>query len=855
MEPTPPPMPLRKSHLYSSLWQSCDQLRGGMDASQYKDYVLTLLFMKYVSDKYAGSDDFADITVPPGGSFTDMVALKGTKEIGDGINQVIGKLTKANEYLLRDVIRQADFLDESKLGKGQEMQDRLTELVGIFEGLDFRANRAHGDDLLGDAYEYLMRHFATQSGKSKGQFYTPAEVSRIMAQVIGIAPDTRQDRTVYDPTCGSGSLLIKAADEAPNGLTIYGQEMDVATCTMAQMNMILHGRTTPVIKRGNALAAPQFMEGPGRLKRFDFAVANPPFSTKAWSNGLDPTNDEFRRFEYGQPPAKNGDFAFLLHLIASLNSTGTGAIIMPHGVLFRGNREADIRRNLVKRGLIKGIIGLPANLFYGTGIPACIVVIDKEKAVGRRGIFMIDASKGFQKDGAKNRLRERDIHRIVDIFTKQREVPGYSRMVPLAEIASEANDYNLNIPRYIDSNEPEDLHDLAAHLHGGIPNRDIDALGSFWEVFPGLRELLFSPNGREGYRDARVEADEVRRVVLEHGEFKAYGDRVRRVFDGWRREHAPRLRELAVADSPKDLIRDLSEDLLHRFAGLPLLDRYDVYQCLMDYWDEVMQDDVYLVVTEGWGCGRQIRSAEKGEEPEYSRKKGRKTHKYVGVLIPTSLVIRRFFSEQQAEVDRVESMLSVAAQDTADFEEIHVADDGALNGLEGRNGVTKGNVERRVGDLKSAVLQAYSPGTPEFNRAKAIAKTKFGTRPWEPGLLDEEGLFAELDVLHEWLQYTVAESGLRNELKLRTDRLYEQVEVRYQRLTESEIQTLVVDDKWIASVERAIGREVQHLTGGLVDRVRVLEERYVKPLPELSHQVEEYGARVEGHLKQMGLSV
>ena len=297
-------MALRKSHLYSSLWQSCDQLRGGMDASQYKDYILTLLFMKYVSDKYAGTDvRYADIEVPPGGSFADMVALKGTKEIGDGINVAIRKLADANDYLLKGVIDQADFNDESKLGKGKEMQDRLSKLVGIFEGLDFRANRAHGDDLLGDAYEYLMRHFATQSGKSKGQFYTPAEVSRIMAQVIGIGADTELAHTVYDPTCGSGSLLIKAADEAPEGLSIYGQEKDVATWTMARMNMILHGRVAAEIKRDNTLAAPQFTEGPGRLKRFDFAVANPPFSDKAWTNGLDPANDEFRRFEYGEPPA------------------------------------------------------------------------------------------------------------------------------------------------------------------------------------------------------------------------------------------------------------------------------------------------------------------------------------------------------------------------------------------------------------------------------------------------------------------------------------------------------------------------------------------------------------------------
>ena len=406
----------------------------------------------------------------------------GTKEIGDGIKKVIGKLADANGYLLKGVIDEADLNDESRLGKGKEMQDRLSKLVGIFEGLDFRANRAHGDDLLGDAYEYLMRHFATQSGKSKGQFYTPAEVSRIMARVIGIGPDTRRDHTVYDPTCGSGSLLIKAADHAPNGLTIYGQEKDVATWMMARMNMILHGRVAAEIKPDNTLAAPQFTEGPGGLKRFDFAVSNPPFSDKAWTNGLDPANDEYRRFEYGEPPAKNGDLAFLLHLLASLNSTGKGAIIMPHGVLFRGNREADIRRNLVRRGLIKGVIGLPANLFYGTGIPACIVVIDKENAVGRCGIFMINASKGFRKDGAKNRLRERDIHRIVDVFNEQRETPGYARMVPLAEIASETNDYNLNIPRYIDSSEPEDLHDLGASVR--IPQQRLGFPGT---GPPGIR--------------------------------------------------------------------------------------------------------------------------------------------------------------------------------------------------------------------------------------------------------------------------------------------------------------------------------------------------------------------------------
>ena len=410
-------MAIKKSELYSSLWQGCDELRGGMDASQYKDYVLVLLFVKYVSDKYAGQKD-ALLDVPKGGGFADMVALKGDKEIGDKINKIIGRLAEANN--LKGVIDVADFNDPDKLGKGKEMVDRLSNLVSIFDtpALDFRGNRAEGDDLLGDAYEYLMRHFATESGKSKGQFYTPAEVSLIMAKVIGTSSAKGSKQTVYDPTCGSGSLLLKAAAEAPHGITIYGQEMDNATSALAKMNMILHDCPTAEIWKDNTLSSPYFKQTNGSLMTFDFAVANPPFSTKAWSNGFNPQADEFNRFAYGIPPAKNGDYAFLLHILASLKSTGKGAVILPHGVLFRGGAEAVIRKEVVRRGFIKGIIGLPANLFYGTGIPACIIVLNKENAAAQKGVFMIDASKGFIKDGNKNRLRAQDIHKIVDAFSR-----------------------------------------------------------------------------------------------------------------------------------------------------------------------------------------------------------------------------------------------------------------------------------------------------------------------------------------------------------------------------------------------------------------------------------------------------
>src|SRR6266550_8123515 len=350
-------MALKKSELYSSLWQSCDELRGGMDASQYKDYVLTLLFMKYVSDKYAGKPG-ALIEVPSGGGFADMVKLKGDKEIGDKINKIIGRLAEAND--LKGVIDQADFNDEGKLGAGKEMQDRLSKLVAIFDGLDFRANRAEGDDLLGDAYEYLMRHFATESGKSKGQFYTPAEVSRTIAQILGIRrAEVTNDTSVYDPTCGSGSLLLKIADEAEHGrdvkVSLFGQEKDNATAGLARMNMILHDYATAEITQGNTLANPLFKEG-NALKTFDYVVANPPFSDKRWSTGLDAEHDEYQRFQpYGVLPRKQGDYAYLLHILRSLKHTGKGACILPHGVLFRGNVEAAIRRNLVQRGYIKGI--------------------------------------------------------------------------------------------------------------------------------------------------------------------------------------------------------------------------------------------------------------------------------------------------------------------------------------------------------------------------------------------------------------------------------------------------------------------------------------------------------------------
>ena len=816
-------MALKKSQLYSSLWQSCDELRGGMDASQYKDYVLTLLFMKYVSDKYA-DDPHALIEVPDGGGYADMVQLRGDKEIGDKINKIISRLAEAND--LKGVIDQADFNDESKLGAGKEMQDRLSKLIAIFDGLDFRANRTEGDDLLGDAYEYLMRHFATESGKAKGQFYTPAEVSRIMAKVVGIGQGTRPEHTIYDPTCGSGSLLLKAADEAPDGISVYGQEMDNATWALARMNMILHDETTAVLGRGNTLAAPYFKNQDDSLKTFDFAVANPPFSAKAWFNGLDPAHDRYRRFAFGIPPAKNGDYAFLLHLITSLKSTGKGAIILPHGVLFRGNREADIRRNLIRRGIIKGIIGLPANLFYGTGIPACILVIDKETAAARRGIFMVDASRGFLKDGNKNRLRAQDIHRIVDVFNRQLEVPRYSRMVPVAEIAGPANDCNLNIPRYVDAAEPEDLHDLDAHLRGGIPDRDLDALDAYWSVFPALRQTLFQANGRPGYSDPRVAPHRIKATIAGSAEFTSYRQRAAAIFDAWYGKHRRLLLGIECRTLPRTVIHTLSEDLLARFADLPLLDRYDLYQRLMDYWDTVMQDDVYLIAAAGWGEAAKPRTIVDGREQRIKETADLaiKRRKYQMDLIPPALIVARWFASEQASIEQLRAIHESAARKLEDFVEEHLAsaggEDGVLMGIaNGRGRITKAAATRRLQTIRH-----------------------------EPGGDEEQA------ILMRCLELIDAESRAGKAVKRDQAALDRAVIARYATLTVPEIKALVVDDKWCASIEAAIADALQRLTQLLAGRVRQLTQRYARPLSEIEIEVEELTTKAAAHITRMGLS-
>ncbi len=803
-------MAIKKTELYSKLWESCNELRGGLEASQYKNYVLALLFMKYVSDKSKSDTDFL-IEVPQGGSFNDMIQLKGKPEIGDKINIIINKFAEANQ--LSGIFGDADFNNEDKLGRGKEMVDRLSKLIAIFEdpGLDFSKNRAEGDDLLGDAYEYLMRHFATESGKSKGQFYTPAEVSRVMAKVIEINKAKDQSVTVYDPTCGSGSLLLKAADETIHGITIYGQESELDNSSLAKMNMIIHNRPTAVhdIKHQNTMSTPLHLTKDGTLKTFDFVVANPPFSNKNWSNGIDPEHDEYGRFEgFGIPPRKNGDYAFLLHMIKSLKSTGKAAVILPHGVLFRGNAEGEIRKNIIKRGYIKGIIGLPPNLFYGTGIPACIIILDKENAESRKGIFMIDASKGFYKDGNKNRLRPRDIHKIVDVFTKQDESdPKYARMVSYSEISDEKNNYNLNIPRYIDSQEDEDIQDIEAHLKGDIPNPDIDALQDYWKIYPTLKNKLFSGSERHGYSSIKAEKDKIKSTIFNHPEFIDYSNKIELVYDEWQEKNVKFLKEININDKPKELIFKISENILETFSKLDLIDKYEIYQHLMSYWAETMQDDVYMLAIGGWQVEINIFKNKKGKETGWDCD-----------LIPKYLVKNRYFKDEKEAIEKLYIDLEELIQNKETLEEEYSVEEDLFSECRGKSGnITKGELNKRIKAIKNDL---------EFND--------------------------ELKVLQKYVVFIDQEAGLKKNIKEAEKQLDKELLKKYNSLTEDEIKVLVVDDKWLTHIKNSVDGEMERISQKLAGRVKELAERYETPLPVLTKDVDKLSKKVDAHLQNMG---
>ncbi len=893
-------MAVKKSELYALLWEACNKLRGGVEPARYKDYVLVLLFFKYVSDRYKGQP-FAEFTISKGASFEDLIAAKGKSDVGERVDKIIQKFLEDNR--LQGSLPDVSFNNPDELGSGKELVDKVSGLIAVFQNpaIDFKNNRASGDDIIGDAYEYFMMKFAQESGKSKGQFYTPSEVSRIIARLIGIGNIRQMPNkkwTLYDPAAGSGSLLIRAADEAPvdeNGdsiVTIFGQEKDHATAGLAKMNLILHQKGTGEIKRGNTLVDPAFTDDFGELKKFDFIVMNPPFSDKSWSDGIKTSEDKYKRFDgYGIPPEKNGDYAWFLHVLKSLDSNGKAGIIMPHGVLFRGNTEETIRIKVLDKRYIKGIVSLPANLFYGTGIPACIVIIDKEDAETREGIFLIDASRGFKKDGNKNRLREQDIEKIVQTFISGKTVKGYARFVKYTDIL-EQNAGNLNVPRYIQKIDDTLPQNIAAHLKGGIPGTDIESLKRLWDISPALKQEIFTcvDESHDVYNLA-LPSGEIEGVIGQDASILAEKQKeTDAIFTQWRDSVKDVLLGIESETNPKELISTIAVMLLNAYESTRLLDNYDVYDCLLNYWNAKLQDDVYAIKASGYEVGREI-------EYEYAQKKAKdengetisvddtsKVKSFEGALIPREIIEAVYFAGELAVINELMEQSAALEAELDEMREEESGDEGLLKDVLNDKGdsIPKANLNKRLKELDakktSAVMDAMTrlvalfdesktdemetliremPELAEFdirnkNGTFGKAKLKAALKAAADSAVVPEIYKDEYDALTAYAEKSAEKDEADKAWKEARKALDDEVEAKYGELTVDEIKHLLFDMKWMAKLEADIRDEIEQVLNSLSSKVLLIAKRYEHTLGEIEDRTAKSRAAVVAALERMG---
>lgn len=891
---------MKKSELYSMLWEACNKLRGGVEPSRYKDYVLVLLFFKYVSDRYKGQP-FAEFTISKGASFEDLIAAKGKSDVGERVDKIIQKFLEDNR--LQGSLPDVSFNNPEELGSGKELVDKVSGLIAVFQNpaIDFKNNRASGDDIIGDAYEYFMMKFAQESGKSKGQFYTPSEVSRIIARLIGIG-DIKQmptkKWTLYDPAAGSGSLLIRSADEAPvdeNGdsiVTIFGQEKYPDTAGLAKMNFILHNKGTGEIKSGNTLSTPQYRDEFDELKKFDFIVMNPPFSDKSWTDGIKPSEDKYKRFDgYSIPPEKNGDYAWFLHVLKSLDSNGKAGIVMPHGVLFRGNAEETIRIEVLKKRYIKGIVSLPPNLFYGTGIPACIIIIDKEDAETREGIFLIDASRGFKKDGSKNRLREQDIEKIVQTFINQDIIPGYSRFVKYSDVLEE-NGGNLNIPRYIPKIDDTLPQNIAAHLKGGIPGTDVDSLKKLWSIAPALKQEIFTCIDEvHNIYTLALASGEIEGVISQDESILAEKKHeTEAIFEQWKAEVKDILLGIDADTNPKELIRTIAAMLRVAYEQARLLENYDVYDCLLNYWNAKLQDDVYAIKAGGYAVAREI-------DYEYAKKKQKdesgetvevddtsKIKSFEGALIPKEIMEAVFFAEELAELNTLVEQSAALEAELDEMREEESGDEGLLKEALNEKGdsIPKANLNKRIKELdikktsaimdammqlvvlfeegKTAEMEALIREVPELgefdirnkNGTFGKAKLKAALRVAAESAVVPETYAEEYAALTAYSEKYAEMDAVDKAYKAARKALDEKLVAKYAELTDDEIKHLLFDMKWMAKLAADVCDEIEQVLNTLSSKVLLIAKRYEHTLGEIEDRTAKSRAAVVSALERMG---
>ncbi|EAF3070723.1 type I restriction-modification system subunit M [Listeria monocytogenes] len=841
------------------LWDGANELRGSMDASRYKDYMLGLMFYKFLSDKTL--ETYKSIAGKGQLSEAELVEeyVKDRAYHGENLDKMIQSVLRyfvlpehlyqtwlkdiaIGEFEVQKVIDSLnnfertiavsgdsdDFqglfssstidLTDTALGSNlNERSKNIKALIELFQDLNMVALQK--SDVLGDAYEYLIGQFAMESGKKAGEFYTPRQVSEVMAQ---IAAKTSNITSIYDPTVGSGSLLLTVKkhlkEDIQKDLNYYGQEKNTATYNLTRMNLLLHGvRPEKMsVKNGDTLSEdwPEDPSRPAEGVLFDAVVMNPPYSLANWNKSNLKVSDP--RFEIAGvlPPDSKGDFAFLLHGLYHLGQTGTMAIVLPHGVLFRGGTEGEIRKRLLNKNYIDTIIGLPGNLFTNTGIPVCVLILKKNRAISDP-VLVIDASRNFIKVGKQNELQEKDIARIVDTYVERAEKAGYSHLATREEIIE--NDYNMNIPRYVESIDEEFPHDVDAHLYGGIPQANIEELKTLQTTVKNVLDNALKPI-RDGYVQLEKPMDELTNEVLTDKNITTKSDIIREKSEAFIELYWKKLHEINNIVDVNSLMEEMLVNIKELLSSFDGIDVYDGYQIIAEVWKNSLTHDAELIAGGGFytiGRTREPNMVTKGS----GNKKREEQDGWVGAIVPNELIAKRLYSEELQIIEDKKARLTTVEAELSELVEAAKVEDS----------------EENIALFESLKKNAEGEPQDSFETKTVKAELKKITKdsPSYKLLKKVDGLITE-------------KSALGKEIKAKESELKEAIYERILVLTDEEIDELVFE-KWFGTMVDDLVKLIEIPLKKELNIIKQLHERYAETLDD----IDEESKKLENELEKL----
>ena len=815
---------MNKQQLASRIWESANKMRSKIEANEYKDYILGFIFYKFLSDREVDflkkndweEEDFVELVEEDTetvnqcrrslGYFISYKNLFSTW-LGMGKNFDVSNVTdalSAFDRLINESHKNVfdgifDTLQTglSKLGETSNARTKaISDLIQLIK--DIPMDEKQGYDVLGFIYEYLISNFAANAGKKAGEFYTPHEVSVLMSEIVAEHLKDRERIAIYDPTSGSGSLLINIGQSVSKYMNrdciqYYAQELKESTYNLTRMNLIMRGINPSNLFTRNADTLeddwPIDLDSYPPVLRVDAVVSNPPYSQQWTPDGKE---SDPRYSEYGLAPKSKADYAFLLHDLYHIKPDGIMTIVLPHGVLFRGGEEEKIRTNLIEKNHIDAIIGLPANIFFGTGIPTIIMVLKQKRE--NKDVLIIDASKGFVKEGKNNKLQASDIKRIVDAYFERKTIEKFSKVVSREEIR--ANDYNLNIPRYVDSSEKAESWDIYASLMGGIPNSEIDELQRYWQAFPSLRESLFMSNGTP-YSSLRCE--DVKKIIVENEDIKVLKNNFANCFMDFEdllKERLIQNMESLQAGKEKE---EIGNQIFKRLHDIPLIDKYKAYQILDDKWTEIAID-FDVIGTEG-------REAIKVVEPNMVMKKDKEIQEgWKGRILPFELVQKVLLPDRLSVITENEKRL---AEITSMYEEL----------------IENLSEEDKESDILNENQDA-------FNAKGVTVKLK------ELRKAENEEERALKAVLEQYGNLSKEEKEIKKEIKKLTSRLLIQTKETIEKLSDEQEEKLL-SEKWIKPLISDLHNLPEQIVEDLVKKVQSLADKYSTTLHDIEEEIEE----------------